>query len=214
MPRYLDISIPTSPETTVFPGDPAPEFYWPGWTHEKGNPASVGFYRGGLHHGSHVDAPWHFIPGARRLHEVPLEHWLGECQVLDLTAQDRCVTAESLDQAGVRPGIRRLLFKTRNSQVEYWRRPWNPDFIYIHHSAAAWCTARRLLVVGLDYLTIDSPQAPTFPSHREFLSHDTVIIENLNLRQVEAGVYELLAAPVNLVGVDGGWCRPLLRLES
>ena len=66
MARYIDISVPTSPRTTVYPGDPAPRFVWPYWTHEKGNPASVGFYEGGLHHGTHVDAPWHFIPGDRK----------------------------------------------------------------------------------------------------------------------------------------------------
>ena len=30
MARYLDISVPTSPGTTVYPGDPAPRFLWPG----------------------------------------------------------------------------------------------------------------------------------------------------------------------------------------
>lgn len=213
MARYIDISIPTEPRTTVFPGDPAPEFLWPGWTHEKGNPANVGFFKGGLHHGTHVDAPWHFIRGARRLHEMPLEHWVGECQVLDLTGEARCVSAEALEKAGVRPGVRRLLFKTRNSQSEYWHQPFNPNYIYIHKSAAAWCTARRMLVVGLDYLTIDSPEEPTFPSHMELLGHETLIIENLNLRHVNPGIYELIAAPVNLIGVDGGWCRALLRAE-
>jgi arylformamidase len=214
MARYIDISIPSSPGTTVFPGDPPPEFFWPGWTHEKGNPANVGFYKGGLHHGTHVDAPWHFIPGARRLHEMPLEHWVGECQVLDLTAEKECVTAESLEKAGVKPGLRRLLFKTRNSSTDYWHEPWNPDFIYIHKSAAAWCTRHKVLVVGMDYLTIDSPTEPTFPSHLELLGHETLIIENLNLRHVPPGIYELLAAPVNLQGVDGGWCRALLRTEG
>jgi arylformamidase len=67
VPRYLDISVPTSPRTTVFPGDPPPQFRWPAWTHEKGDPANVGFYSGGLHHGTHVDAPWHFIRGGKRL---------------------------------------------------------------------------------------------------------------------------------------------------
>ncbi len=214
MPRYLDISIPTDAHTTVFPGDPTPEFSWPGWTHEKGNPANVGFFKGGLHHGTHVDAPWHFIRQGRRLHEMPLEHWVGECQVLDLTAEDKCITAAALEKAGVRPGIRRLLFKTRNSQTDYWHEPWNPNYIYIHMSAAAWCTARRMLVVGLDYLTIDTPEEPNFPSHVELLGHETLIIENLNLRDITPGVFELLAAPVNLVGVDGGWCRALLRTDS
>ncbi|MEI6072293.1 MAG: cyclase family protein, partial [Verrucomicrobiae bacterium] len=109
MARYIDISIPTDARTTVFPGDPSPEISWPGWSHEKGNPANVGFFHGGLHHGTHVDAPWHFIPGGKRLHEMPLDHWVGECQVLDLTAEARCVTAGSLEKAGVREGMKRLL---------------------------------------------------------------------------------------------------------
>jgi arylformamidase len=214
MVRYLDISVPTSPSTTVYPGDPVPKFSWPGWSHEKGDPANVGFFQGGLHHGTHVDAPWHFIKGAKRLHQIPLEHWVGECQVLDLTGESECVNAQALERADIRPGRRRLLFKTRNSATDYWHEPWNPNFIYIHPSAAAWCTARRLLVVGLDYLTIDSPKEPAFPAHLELLGHETVILENLNLREVPAGVYELLAAPVNLQGVDGAWCRALLRTDD
>ena len=211
MSTYLDISVPTSPTSTVFPGDPAPEFHWPGWTHEKGDPANVGFYRGGLHHGTHVDAPWHFIPGGRKLHEMPLEHWVGACEVVDLRHLSRCVDAEALDGAGIPANAKRLLFRTRNGEVNYWRQPWNPNFIYIAESAARWCTARGILLIGLDYLTIDPPTEPTFPAHLELLGHETLILENICLRDIPAGSYELLAAPVNLVGVDGGWCRALLR---
>jgi len=213
MPQYLDISIPTDSLTTVFPGDPSPEISWPGWSHEKGNPANVGFFHGGLHHGTHVDAPWHFIPGGKRLHEMPLDHWVGKCQVLDLTVEEECLTAETLEKAGVGIGIRRLLFKTRNSSTDYWREPWNPNFIYIHKSAAEWCTAHHLFLIGLDYLTIDSPNEPTFPAHLELLGKETLILENINLRDIEAGTYELVAAPINLQGVDGAWTRALLRTE-
>jgi arylformamidase len=213
MARYIDISIPTDARTTVFPGDPSPEISWPGWSHEKGNPANVGFFHGGLHHGTHVDAPWHFIRGGKRLHEMPLDHWVGECQVLDLTAEKNCICSKSLDGAGVREGMKRLLFKTRNSRTDYWHEPWNPDFIFIDESAARWCTGRGILLVGLDYLTIDPPTSPAFPAHMELLGNETLILENINLRDVEAGVYELLAAPVNLQGVDGAWTRALLRQE-
>ena len=211
MARYLDISIPTGPETTVFPGDPPPQISWPNWSHENGNPANVGFFNGGLHHGTHVDAPWHFIKGGKRLHEMPLDHWVGECQVLDLTAQETCVTAKALEEAGVEEGIRRLLFKTVNSATDYWRLPWNPNFIYIDRSAAEWCTSRGVLLIGLDYLTIDPPHEPTFPAHLELLGNGTLILENICLRDITPGNYELLAAPVNLVDADGGWCRALLR---
>ncbi len=211
MARYIDISIPTSPATTVFPGDPAPEFFWPGWTHEKGNPANVGFYKGGLHHGTHVDAPWHFIPGGKKLDAIPVEIWLGACEVVDLRDLTRCVDAAALDAARIPEGTTRLLLKTRNGDVDYWTRPWNPEFIYIAQSAARWCTTRGVRLVGLDYLTIDPPTEPTFPAHLELLGRETVILENICLREVPAGAYELLAAPVKVAGVDGGWCRALLR---
>jgi arylformamidase len=106
-----------------------------------------------------------------------------------------------------------LLLKTRNGLTDYWHQPWNPKFIYIHRSAAEWCVAHGIWTVGLDYLTIDPPTEPTFPAHMELLGHEVVIIENLRLREAAAGAYELIAAPIHLHGVDGGWCRALLRLE-
>lgn len=211
MSEYLDISIPTSVSTTVFPGDPAPRISWPHWSHEKGDPANVGFFNGGLHHGTHVDAPWHFIPAGKRLHEVPLDYWLGECQVLDLTSEPECISVPALEKASVGSGIRRLLFKTRNSQSDYWHEPWNPGFIYLRKDAADWCVNRGVILVGLDYLTIDPPNEPEFPAHLSLLGAGTVILENINLRNVDPGIYELIAAPVNLSGVDGGWTRALLK---
>lgn len=213
MPRYFDISVPTSPRTTVYPGDASPEFLWPGWTHEKGNPANVGFFNGGLHHGTHVDAPWHFIRGGQRLDEVPLDRWVGPCWVADLTVEPACVTAAALKRAGIPADTKRLLFKTRNGLTDYWHEPWNPQFVYMHRSAAEWCVEHGLWTVGLDYLTIDTPTEPTFPAHMELLGHNVVIIENLRLREVACGPYELIAAPIHLQGVDGGWCRALLRME-
>ena len=214
MAKYIDISVPSSASITVFPGDPAPEFHWPGWSHENGNPANVGFYRGGLHHGTHVDAPWHFIKGGRKIDQLPLEHWLGPCEVIDLTHLTKCIDAAALEKAGVPEDARRLLFKTRNGLGDYWHEPWNPDFIYIEKSAAQWCTNRRLLTIGLDYLTIDPPTEPTFPAHMELLGHETLILENICLREIPAGRYELIAAPVKLTGVDGAWCRALLRTDE
>jgi arylformamidase len=214
MGRYIDISVPISARTTVYPGDPIPQIHWPYWSHAKGDPANVGFYTGGLHHGTHVDAPWHFETKRRRLGEIPLEHWVGPCWVADLTAEPECVTAAALQKAAIQPGTRRLLFKTRNSQRDYWHEPWDPKFIYLHRSAARWCVEQGVLTVGLDYLTIDPPQEPEFPAHHTLLGNDVTIIENLNLRDVPAGGYELIAAPINVPEADGAWCRALLYADA
>lgn len=213
MGRYIDISVPISSRLTVYPGDPSPEVSWPGWMRAKGDPANVGSFHGGLHHGTHVDAPWHFVDGAK-LDEVPLDRWLGPCWVADLTKEPECVDAASLQNAGIPPGTQRLLLKTRNSQSDYWHGPWNPRFIYIHRSAAEWCVRQGIFTVGLDYLTIDPPQETTFPAHHILLGNNVVLIEYLNLRHVTAGPYELIAAPINIVQVDGALCRALLFTES
>ena len=208
--QIIDISVPTSAETTVFPGDPAPLIHWPSWTHEKGNPANVGFFNGGLHHGTHVDAPWHFIPGGKKIHQLPLEIWVGPADVIDLTASSRCVTGADLEAANLPPDASRLLFKTRNGQSDYWRQPWNPDFIYIDETAAQWCKDHAIVLVGLDYLTIDPPTRPEFPSHLILLGNGIVILENILLRDVAPGRHTLHAAPVNVQGADGAWCRAYL----
>ena len=213
VPRYIDISVPISPRTTVYPGDPSPQFNWPDWSHAKGDPANVGVFHGGLHLGTHVDAPWHFIAGGKRLHEIPLDRWVGPCWVADLTAEPACLRAATLEQAQIPAQTRRLLLKTRNGLRDYWEEPWNPNYVFLHPSAAAWCVRRGIWTLGIDYLTLDPLEDPTFPAHNELLGHEVVIIENLRLREVPAGPYELLAAPIPLEGVDGAWCRALLRVE-
>jgi arylformamidase len=208
--RIIDISVPTHARTTVFPGDAPPSLHWPGWTHAKGDPANVGAFSGGLHHGTHVDAPWHFIRGGIKMQDVPLERWIGPADVVDLTAEPRCVSGAALERANVPRDARRLLFKTRNGLTDYWHEPWNPDFIFIETSAAEWCRDRGIELIGLDYLTIDPPAEPTFPSHLVLLGAGITILENIVLRDVAAGRYLLHAAPVNLQDVDGAWCRAYL----
>lgn len=212
MNRYLDISVPTDPATTVYPGDPAPCLEWPAWCTAKGDPANVGFFHGGLHHGTHVDAPWHFIDSGKKIKDMGLEPFLGSCLVIDAGTASS-VTVDLLENTHGAETATRLLFKTRNSQRDYWREPWNPDFVFIRSDTARWCVSHGVLLVGLDYLTIDPPSEPIFPSHQILLGAGVVILENINLRDILPGRYELLAAPVNLQEADAAWTRALLRPE-
>lgn len=214
MARYLDISVPVGAETIVYPGDPPTQLSWPCWSHEQGDAVNLGVFQGTLHCGTHVDAPWHVVPGAKRLDSIPLDRWVGPCWVADLTDQPRNVTAPSLQAAGIPAGTRRLLLKTRNSLTDYWREAWNPEFVYLDPSAAQWCLDHGVWTLGYDYLSIDPPDGPNLPAHALLLGREVALIENLALRDVEPGPYELIAAPIKLIGVDGAWCRALLRTES
>jgi arylformamidase len=212
VPSYIDISIPTGPTTTVYPGDNQPAIDWPGWSIAKGNPANVGFFRGGLHHGTHVDSPWHFIAEGKKIDELGIEPFVGTCRVID-AGDAPCISSDILEKANLPSHIRRVLFKTSNGATNYWHEPWNPNFVYIRRDAAEWCAARKMVLIGLDYLTIDPPSEPTFPAHLALLGNGIVILENICLRDIAPGDYELLAAPVRLEGADGAWTRAILRKD-
>jgi len=50
-----------------------------------------------------------------------------------------------------------------------------------------------------------------FPVHQTLLGAGVVIIEALNLSEVVAGDYELIALPLKLKGADGAPARVVLR---
>src|SRR6266481_5365154 len=80
MPIY-DITVPIHPGMPIYEGDPAVEIA--AWSAlEKGDSANVSFLHFGAHTGTHVDAPAHFIQGARQIDALPLEVLMGLARVV------------------------------------------------------------------------------------------------------------------------------------
>src|SRR5215210_1750937 len=118
--RIYDISVPVAPgETPVFPGDPGIEVS-SFLAISRGDAANVTSLNFGAHTGTHVDAPAHFIEGARGLQSLPLGTFAGEARVVEIEAdasavEERHVTDETIN------GATRVIFKTRNSS--FWADP-------------------------------------------------------------------------------------------
>jgi len=54
-------------------------------------------------------------------------------------------------------------------------------------------------------------KTPGAPAHHVLLGGGVIVIEGLNLRDVEPGVYEMLCLPLKVVGSDGAPARVVLR---
>ena len=48
-------------------------------------------------------------------------------------------------------------------------------------------------------------------THRTLLGAGTIVLEGLNLRDVEPGIYDLYCLPLRVVGSDGAPARVVLR---
>jgi arylformamidase len=163
----------------------------------------------GLHSGTHIDAPLHFIDGAVGVEATPLDSLIGDAYVVDATGVGNQIDAAALRSLAIPPGCERVLFKTSNSQL--WERAaFSRDFVALAEDAARELVQRGVRLVGIDYLSI-APFADPAPTHIVLLKAGVVILEGLDLRRVQPGSYRLLCLPLLVEGADGASARTLLQ---
>jgi arylformamidase len=190
----------------VYPGDPTLE-QTQVRAIARGDVANLTHLALGVHTGTHVDAPAHFIDGAPTLEQVPLDRMVGPARVLDLRGL-AAIDAAALARHEIAAGDI-VLFRTDNS--ERWAAPgFQRDFTYLTPDGAAHLAARDVKTVGIDYLSIEQFGSTTFEVHKLLLGRGIFIIEGLDLRGVTAGPYLLACLPLKLEGVDGAPARAVL----
>ena len=213
MKKIYDITVAISAETPIYKGDPGVEI-----TSFKsiaaGSSANVSHAAFGVHTATHVDAPNHFIDGARRIHELDHQKLLGPCRVIEVP--DDVVGIEP-EHVGDIDGVIRVLFKTRNSA--FWSTPelgFRTDFTYLTPATAKFLVANGVVLVGIDYLSIEKSGSPGHPVHMTLLEKEAVILEGVDLREVPPGDYELICMPLKYIGGggDGSPARTFLRQIS
>ena len=210
--QLYDVSVPLSDATPTYPGDPRIEIS--SWlTLEKGDNANVSLMKFGLHSGTHVDAPAHFIKGGAKVDSLPLGSLLGEAEVVAVP-EDVQVIDRSFVVANCARQSQRIIFKTSNSA--FWNNQhegFREDYVYIDPEAADWLVETGIKLVGIDYLSVEQFKSTSFQTHHAFLSNGVVILEGLDLREVPGGVYELICLPLKIAGGsgDGAPARVVLR---
>ena len=205
-----DITVPISSETPIYSGDPGVEIT-SFKAISRGDSANVSHAAFGVHTATHVDAPNHFIEGGRRVHELDPAKLLGRCRVTEV--RDDVVGIEP-EHVGDLAGVERILFKTRNSS--FWNTPedgFRKDFAYLTPATATLLVENGIVLVGIDYLSIEASGAPGHPVHVTLLTNETVILEGVDLRKVPPGDYELICMPLKYIGAtgDGAPARTFLR---
>ena len=213
--RIYDVSVPLSAATPTYPGDPGIEItsYL---ALDRGDSANVSQIKFGLHSGTHVDAPSHFIRGGARVESLPLDVLLGAVEVIEAPAELDVIDRRFVE-ANCTSGSARILFKTRNSA--FWGNPeagFRDDFVYIEPDAARWLVQTGVKLVGIDYLSVERFKSADFETHLALLSHGVVILEGLDLSAVTAGTYELICLPLKVAeGTgDGAPARVVLRTRE
>jgi arylformamidase len=197
----LDTNIPTYPNNTPFTLEAIKRL-------SRGDSSNVSSLHMSAHTGTHVDAPRHFFDDGAGTEALPLEMLVGRTRVIEVTSRTG-VTATDLAGIDLTEDVR-VLIKTLNSRL-WGSAEFHPDYVGVTESGAKYLVEHGIKVVGVDYLSVEEFRKPGAPAHHVLLGAGTIVIEGLNLRDVEPGVYEMYCLPLCIVGSDGAPARVVLR---
>lgn len=206
--RTYDITLTITPDLPTWPGDPGIEIKRVEKI-EDGSNANVTRLDMGVHTGTHVDAPYHFLQDGITVDQLNLSLLTGRAYVLHLPDVDE-ITAAVLEEAQIPPRTRRVLFKTRNSDL--WAEgetEFQTDFVGLSEDGAEYLVRRGVKLVGMDYLSI-APFKKSRPTHERLLEAGVVVVEGLNLTEVEQGRYTIYCLPLKIANSDGAPARAIL----
>jgi len=207
MRKIIDISPSLHPGIAVWPGDQ-------GFSRavaldmDQGDHLTLSAITTTLHLGAHADAPSHTGAGAPSIDQVPLEPYLGLCQViaLKLPRGERIRPADLGAQLDALQATR-VLFQTGSfPDPDHF----NEDFNSLSPELIEALGERGVVLVGLDTPSVDPFDSKALESHAALRRQGMVNLEGLCLEAVTPGLYELVALPLRLVGADASPIRAVL----
>jgi arylformamidase len=205
--KLIDVSVPLDGNLPNYPGN-TPFTLEPMKRLARGESSNVSTLHMSAHAGTHVDAPRHFFDSGVGVDALPLEILCGRTRVIEVTSR-KAIDAEALAALDLSEDVR-LLIKTHNSRL-WGTGEFQKDYIGVSESGAKYLVEHGIKVVGVDYLSVEPFKTPGAPTHHMLLGGGTIVIEGLNLRDVEPGIYDMLCLPLRVVGADGAPARVVLR---
>ena len=205
---WIDISVTVRNGMVHWPGDPA--FHIDRIKdHAKGDGLVLSHMDLGVHTGTHMDAPLHFVAGGETIDHMPLDATVGEARVIEISDPES-VKREELLGADIQEG-ERILFKTANSVTAWNTDEFQKSFVYISRGAAEFLAKARVKTVGVDYLSVGGFYKDGAETHHALLGAGIWVIEGLNLTPLHTGKWDLVCLPLKLAGAEGAPARAMAR---
>lgn len=200
-----DLSPTIRPELPVWPGD-TPYSSRLICSLAEGDSVNLQAFTATAHLGSHADAPFHTEPRGEGISEMPLDRYLGHCRVVRVPPQPliepRHVDGIDLGSPG------RLLFKSESVRD---RRTFPERFTALSPELANLLVSHGVRLVGMDTPSVDPFDSKALEAHHILFRGGIAILEGLVLDGVPEGLYELIALPLKMAGLDASPVRAVLR---
>ena len=189
--KIIDLSAELSNGTKTYPGDPEVK------TQKIKDVGRDGYALSkitmGLHSGTHVDAPAHYLNGGRTIDEISLGMLIGKARVCDLSSGPKKISEKELKKFRIRRN-EIVLLKTRKGVLTA--------------DGADFLLQKKIRAVGIDGLSIEESGSSVV--HKKLLSKNIPIMEGLVLKRVKPGTYQFICLPLKIRGGEAAPARCVL----
>ncbi|MCM3744722.1 arylformamidase [Sporosarcina luteola] len=203
--EWIDISQRLHNGIAEWPGD-TPFSYKIEFPKAETGSVNIGKITTSTHMGTHIDAPFHYDDNGMKVHELPIDVYIGKARVIDVSGLESIGRS---DLEGIDFGnVERILLKTSS-------RP-DPDvfpetYSVLRADIGPLLKERGVRLIGVDTPSVDSEHSKTLDAHHSLYDNRVLILENIVLTEVEPGDYELIALPLPIEGGDGSPVRAVMR---
>jgi arylformamidase len=160
-----------------------------------------------LHTGTHMDFPLHMQKNGQTSTGFNPSRLITDVRVIDcgdvVVIDEKFLANQNIANGSF------ILLKTKSS----FSKTFLFDFPYLSERGAQYCVKQNLQGVGIDSLGIERDQ-PEHQTHHELMNNNVLILEGLRLQAVPAGIYQMIALPLSIQGMDALPVRAILRTKE
>jgi arylformamidase len=160
-----------------------------------------------LHTGTHMDFPLHMQKNGQTSTRFNPSRLITDVRVIDcgdvVVIDEKFLANQNIANGSF------ILLKTKSS----FSKTFLFDFPYLSERGAQYCVKQNLQGVGIDSLGIERDQ-PEHQTHHELMNNNVLILEGLRLQAVPAGIYQMIALPLSIQGMDALPVRAILRTKE
>jgi arylformamidase len=206
--EWIDITIMIKDKMIAWPGESEVNIRRD-MKISSGDTANLTHLNMSAHTGTHMDAPLHFIENGNDISKMQLSAVIGEARVLEVNNVD-VIEVKDLEKYDIKKD-ERILFKTKNSNLNWYDQPFNENFVHLSTKAAEYLAGIGVRTLGIDYLSVSGYKKNEVRVHRAILEAGIWVIEGLNLTGINPGKYDLICLPLKILEGDGAPARAIIR---
>jgi len=203
---WIDLTHKIGSDTLPYFGDPSLIIEFLEKDEQSG--FSISKITTGMHLGTHVDSPMHFIGKGKSISDIPLEKWMGFASKINVFPAMGIISTNEIESKwNLLSTHHQVLLINSGHDVLFGKREFYDKCPAFEPSFFIFLQKNSIRLVGLDLPTIKYPGNNNKAAHRDLLGRDILIVESLaNLASFPNELF-FMALPLNISGLEASMVR-------